>query len=126
MIFNGVLVYIFHEIFYGVIWDGEFIKLSYGMSMYIWCHFTLTVMVMREYTLHLLLRSVFINGSYLVCLCSGVCLENLLWKYLNFMKWSMWEGEGVIGVWLWGFLLCIGWQLVVLLDIDMMGVCKCV
>ena len=34
--------------------------------------------------------------------------------------------RGVIGVWLWGFLLCIGWQLVVLLEIKRVGVCKCI
>ena len=54
MIFSGVLMYIFHEIFNGVIWDGQFIKLSYGVSMYIWRLLTLAVMVMREFTIHLL------------------------------------------------------------------------
>lgn len=61
-----------------------------------------------------------------MCFCSRVCLENLLWQYVNFMNWSVWEGEGEIDVWLWGFVLCIGGQLVVLLDNDMVGVCKCI
>lgn len=48
MIFNGVLVHIFHEIVNGLIWDGEFIKLSYGVFMYIWRLLTLAVMVIYE------------------------------------------------------------------------------
>ena len=45
---------------------------------------------------------VLISGSYLVCLCVRACLGNLsTWQYVNSMNWTMWLGEGDIGVYVW-------------------------
>ena len=46
---------------------------------------------------------------YLVCLCVRSCFGNLLWQYVNTMKWIVSVGEGDIGVCVWfGLRLYIG------------------
>ena len=56
------------------------------------------VMVMTGFIFHPLFCRVLIGGSYLVCLCSRVCLGNLSWQYVNSMNWSVWTREWFIGI----------------------------
>lgn len=110
--------------FNGVIWDGEFIKLSYGVSVY-----GSSTFGCDDY------EGVYFPSIVLKCIYQWVILSVFLFKGLfgkpimaicEFHELEVCAREGGIGIWLWGFLLCIGWQLLVLVDIDMVGVCKCI
>ena len=82
--FDGVLVYIFHEAFEARFWIFNFVSLSMECS----CMAPLTpaMMVMRGSEFHPLFRMVSFSGSYLACLCMRASWGNLSWQYVNSMN----------------------------------------
>ena len=62
---------------------------------------TPAVMVIRGLVFHPLFCMVLISGSYLICLCVRACSRNLSWQYVNSMNWTVYLGDGVIGVCIW-------------------------
>ena len=42
-----------------------------------------------------------ISGSYLMCLLVRDCSGNMSWQYVNSMIWTVWLGEGSMGVGVW-------------------------
>lgn len=69
-IFNGVLVYVIHEVF-----DYEFRDFWFGESLYmvfVYDPLTRAMMVMMLFIFHLLFCSL-LSGLYLECFCLSVC-----------------------------------------------------
>jgi hypothetical protein len=83
-VFDGILVYVFHEYFDIGYWEIEFIEFIIENS----CMATLTpiVIMMKGFTFQPLFWQVLISGSYLVCLCLRAWLRNMFWQYVNLVK----------------------------------------
>lgn len=77
---------------------GMLILLSFRIACSRMASPTPTMMVMRGITFPPQFLSVSIRGLYLVCFCSRACFGYLSLHYVISMNWSMWSGEGIIGI----------------------------